>query len=107
MRTGIVHALLAALLFGTRTPFAELLVGHMPPVLLAGVLFAGSSVGLDVWLVVPALSKRSNNDSASLSAADLPWLADTVLSGGILGPVLLMTGLSLTAALTASLLPNL
>lgn len=107
MRTGILHALLAALLFGASTPFAKLLVGDMPPVLLAGVLYAGSGLGLGAWLVVRALSKRGTSDSAPLSSADLPWLAGAVLSGGILGPALLMTGLSLTAASTASLLLNL
>nr|MBP7651261.1 EamA family transporter [Phenylobacterium sp.] len=31
-------ALLAAALFGASTPFAKLLVGEMPPVLLGGLL---------------------------------------------------------------------
>lgn len=107
MRTGIVHALLAALLFGASTPFAKLLVGDMPPVLLAGIFYAGSGLGLGAWLVVRALLCRGIKAEAPLTAGDLPWLAGAVLSGGILGPVFLMTGLSLTAASTASLLLNL
>lgn len=107
MHTGIVHALLAALLFGASTPFAKLLLGDMPPVLLAGVLYAGSGLGLVAWLAARALSRRGIHEGAPLSAVDLPWLAGAVLSGGILGPAFLMTGLSLTPASTASLLLNL
>lgn len=107
MRTGIYHALLAALLFGASTPFAKLLVGDMPPILLAGLLYAGSGLGLGAWLAARALLRRGTKTEAHLSAADLPWLAGAVLAGGILGPVFLMTGLSMTAASTASLLLNL
>jgi drug/metabolite transporter (DMT)-like permease len=107
MRTGIAYALLAALLFGASTPLAKLLVGDTPPVLLAGLLYAGSGFGLCTWLAARALLSRGMKTEAPLSAADLPWLAGAVLSGGILGPVFLMTGLSITAASTASLLLNL
>src|SRR4029077_415846 len=44
---------------------------------------------------------------APLRRADLPSLALIVLSGGIIGPLLLMLGLTTTAASTASLLLNL
>ena len=44
---------------------------------------------------------------ASIARADLPWLAGAILSGGIVGPVLLMLGLAATASATASLLLNL
>jgi hypothetical protein len=39
-------ALAAALLFGASTPFAKLLVGDVPPLLLAGLLYLGSGLGL-------------------------------------------------------------
>ncbi len=41
-----------------------------------------------------------------MQRADLPWLAGAVLFGGVIAPVLLMTGLTLTPASTASLLLN-
>jgi len=44
--TYVIHALLAAALFGASTPFAKLLVGEMSPWLLAGLLYLGSGVGL-------------------------------------------------------------
>jgi hypothetical protein len=42
VNTSIVAALAAALLFGASTPFAKALVGALPPVLVAGLLYAGS-----------------------------------------------------------------
>jgi drug/metabolite transporter (DMT)-like permease len=50
---------------------------------------------------------RTQANEAALSRADLPWLAGTVLFGGILGPLLLLFGLNLTDAASASLLLNL
>lgn len=46
--TFVLHALLAAALFGASTPFAKLLVGEMSPWLLAGLLYLGSGFGLAV-----------------------------------------------------------
>jgi len=44
---------------------------------------------------------------ARLASGDLPWLAGTILAGGVLGPVLLMAGLARMPASGASLLLNL
>ena len=48
----VIHALLAAALFGASTPFAKLLVGEMSPWLLAGLLYLGSGLGLAVARLV-------------------------------------------------------
>ena len=101
---GVVFSLLSATLFGASTPFAKQLTGNVSPVLLAGLLYAGSGAGLAcVYLARRVRGVRI----AGLARADLPWLAGAVLSGGVLGPVLLMYGLVHTAASTASLLLNL
>lgn len=42
-----------------------------------------------------------------LRRADLPWLAAAIAMGGVLGPFLLMQGLSLIPASSAALLLNL
>ena len=65
MHTGVIYALLAAVLFGASTPFAKTLVGQMPPVALAGVLYLGSGIGL---LVCYAASSRKTSTAASSSA---------------------------------------
>src|SRR4029077_4934950 len=44
---------------------------------------------------------------APLRSAELPWLSSAIIMGGIIGPVLLMFGLSLTTASSGSLLLNL
>ena len=98
---GAALALGSAALFGASTPFAKVLLGGIPPVLLAGLLYAGSGIGLRLFrLLRPA-------EGGSLAARDLPWLAGAILFGGALAPVLLMTGLRSTAASSASLLLNL
>ena len=104
LRPGVGPALLAALLFGLSTPLSKLLLGEMPPVLLAGLLYLGSGVGLTVLRSFQLLRGK---DSAPLVRRDVPWLAGAVLFGGVLGPVLLMTGLRTTPAAATALLLNL
>ena len=104
MHKGVVYALLAAALFGASTPFAKTLVGQVAPVGLAGMLYLGSGLGLLACIAVRAMA--GTDKPAGLTKSDLPWLAGAIAAGGIAGPVLLMIGLSLTAASTASLLLN-
>lgn len=105
--SGIAYAFLAAVSFGASTPFAKTLVGAIPPVMLAALLYLGSGIGLLAWFCLRALGPASRQAaSARLSRADSPWLAGAILSGGIAGPVLLMLGLSRTPASAASLLLN-
>lgn len=94
-------ALLAPLLFGLGTAAAKGLLSEMPPVLLAGLLYLGSGLGLGLVMLLRGRA------GAALSRADLPWLAAAVACGGVAGPVLMMTGLARTSASAASLLLNL
>ncbi|VTU01446.1 membrane protein : Transporter of the DMT superfamily OS=Janthinobacterium sp. (strain Marseille) GN=cnrT PE=4 SV=1: EamA: EamA [Gemmataceae bacterium] len=106
VRGGVVYALAAAALFGASTPFAKVLVGQVDPVLLAGLLYLGSGCGLFAWDRLWLRRKGHRPSEASLRRADVPWLAGAVLFGGVVAPVLLMTGLAATPASTASLLLN-
>ena len=103
-------ALVAALLFGASTPLAKLLVGDVTPLLLAGLLYLGSGLGLCLLLVLRRL-RREKGDHASealrIPRAELPWLLGAILFGGVLGPALLMLGLTRTSGASASLLLNL
>lgn len=103
MNRSVLHALLAAALFGASTPFAKLLVGHLPPVLLAGLLYLGSGFGLMALRLV----RDRGWKSSELSRAEWPWLLGAILFGGVLGPVALMYGLMTTSGSAASLLLNL
>lgn len=114
LNTGILYALASAALFGISTPFAKLLAGDLPPLLLAGILYLGSGAGLLVVLLVRfarahlvSVSASRPPHAAYLTRKDLPWFAGAVLMGGIVAPVLLMTGLAITPGSTASLLLNL
>ncbi|HEY1287501.1 MAG TPA: DMT family transporter, partial [Burkholderiales bacterium] len=66
----------------------------------AGLLYLGSGIGLALLLLLNR-SKR-----ARLARVEWGWLAGAVLSGGVLGPVLLMWGLSRMPASGAALLLN-
>ncbi len=105
--SGVAYALAAAALFGASTPFAKLLVGQVEPILLAGLLYLGSGCGLFAWRLLQIRRHQHTSSEAPLQRADLPWLAGAVFFGGVIGPVLLMTGLAVTPASTASLLLNL
>jgi drug/metabolite transporter (DMT)-like permease len=100
---GVGLAIASALLFGLSTPCAKVLVGEAVPLLLAGLLYAGSGLGLCVIRLLLPVSAGE----APVSRADVPWLGGAIVAGGILGPVLLMTGLRSTPASAASLLLNL
>ncbi len=104
---GAPLAIASAVLFGASTPFAKLLLGDgVNPWLLAGLLYLGSGIGLSIV----HLSRRTFGlvpSDAPLRRSDLPWLMLVVLFGGMIGPLLLMVGLSTTSASSASLLLNL
>src|SRR5262245_46510204 len=102
LRNGVRDALLAAVLFGLSAPTAKILVGELPPQLLAGVLYLGSGIGLIIVALV-----RSRTPGSALHSSDIPFLTGAVVFGGIAAPVLLMLGLERTPASSASLLLNL
>jgi len=103
----VTFAILAATLFGLSTPFAKLLVGDIPPVALAGLLYLGAFLGLGLYVVLRrAIPGQKVFSRSTLQRADLPWLAGAILSGGILAPISLMVGLTLISGFSASLLLN-
>ena len=103
MNRDVLYALCAAALFGASTPFAKLLTGDLPPVLLAGLLYLGSGLGLSLARVIRDRSFRPSG----LPKGEWPWLMGAIFFGGMLGPVALMFGLLSTSGSTASLLLNL
>ncbi len=96
-------ALGAAVFFGGSTPFAKQLVGQISPLLLAGLLYAGSGIGL----ILTRFIKDRGWHQSGLVKGDWIWLIGAISFGGILGPILLMFGLQQTSAATTSLLLNL
>jgi len=97
-------ALAAAALFGASTPFAKLLLGEISPVVLAGLLYLGSGIGLALLRLAQGFDRRSQE--ASLAARDWGWLAGAIIAGGVAAPVLLLWGLAGSGAAETSLLLN-
>jgi len=90
----------AALLFGAGTPLAKQLLTGVDPWMLAGLLYLGSGLGLGAWRLV----RRA--EPVQLPAGQWVWLEGAVLAGGVVGPLLLMFGLTRMPASGASLLLN-
>jgi drug/metabolite transporter (DMT)-like permease len=99
----VAAALAAAVLFGASTPLAKPLVGEQSPLLVAGLLYLGSGIGLAIVRLV----RDRGWASTQVLPGEWHWLIAAIAFGGVLGPALLMTGLRETAAGTASLMLNL
>lgn len=97
---GVPAALGAALLFGAGTPLAKWLLETVSPWLLAGLLYLGSGVGLTLY------RRMVHAPAVRLPRNEMSWFAGAILAGGIVGPVLLMVGLTGMPASGASLLLN-
>ena len=97
---GVSAALGAALLFGAGTPLAKWLLEAVNPWLLAGLLYLGSGVGLTLY------RRLKHAPAVRLPRNEVLWFAGAILAGGIIGPVLLMIGLTSMPASGASLLLN-
>jgi drug/metabolite transporter (DMT)-like permease len=83
---------------GYRSPQMERLSGDKR--VLAGLLYLGSGIGLTLY----RLGTRA--PSVRPPWTEIHWLAGAILSGGVIGPVLLMLGLTRMPASGASLLLN-
>ncbi|MCW5624044.1 MAG: DMT family transporter [Burkholderiales bacterium] len=97
---GIAAALGAAMLFGASTPIAKLLLGNIDPWMLAALLYLGSGVGLTLF------RQLLRHSWPRLRRDEWIWLAGAIVVGGVIAPVLLMTGLTRMPASGASLLLN-
>src|SRR6516225_6316075 len=102
--SGPLLALTSAALFGASTPVAKLLLGVTDPLMLAGLLYLGSGIGLGI--IGRGVRLLGIGAEAPLRRHDLPWLGLIVLFGGVLGPALLMEGLTSASGGAGSLLLN-
>ena len=72
-----MSALAAAVLFGASTPIAKLLSNEVSPVLLAGLLYLGSGIGL--WLI--RIVRDRGFGASTLPAREWPWLVGAIARG--------------------------
>jgi drug/metabolite transporter (DMT)-like permease len=107
-RRPLVFVIISAALFGMSTPLAKLLLKDISPVALAGFLYLGAFFGMALfYLFRKALAGKNPKPTAPLERKDAPWLFGALITGGILAPILLMSGLFLISGFSASLLLNL
>lgn len=101
----ILYAVASAILFGISTPAAKALLGSTRPAMLAGLLYCGAGLGAALLrLIMRSMAGERGGPEAALSRSELPWLGGAIATVGIVGPLLLMLGLSRTEAATASLM---
>ena len=103
-KLGTALAILAAALYALNAPFSKFLLQHSGPTMMAAFLYLGAGFGLFLYGLA---GKALGHDPvrAPLTRKELPYtIAMIVLD--IAAPILLMMGLTRTAAANASLLNN-
>ncbi|MFZ3207232.1 MAG: EamA family transporter [Geobacteraceae bacterium] len=104
MFSGQFFALLSAVLFGVSPVLCKLVIGDMSPALLAGLLYLGSGVGLQVVLLIQR--KDSLRELKRLSPRHRLKLMGAIVSGGVIAPLCLAYGIKYGTASEVSLLLN-
>ena len=100
-------ALGAAILFGASVPATKWVGASIDPILLAGLLYLGSGLGLTLWIFGAYANNPGKRPTIRVrNAKEGYYLGGAIFFGGILAPVLLMIGLRRTPSSTASLLLN-
>lgn len=103
-KRAILFAAAAAALYACSVPLSKLLLGGVPPVLLAGLFYFGAGIGAGFLLLIRDRVARKQVLRA-FERKDIPFVAGMILLD-VLAPVLLFSGLQKTTAANASLLNN-
>ncbi len=102
----VLLVLTAGTLFGLCVPFSKALIGDIDPIMMAGLLYAGATLGTGTWFLLRRIA-ATPAPSSGMNRSEKFYLAGSTLTGAILAPILLMVGLKWTAGSDASLLLNL
>jgi drug/metabolite transporter (DMT)-like permease len=92
-------------LFGVSPVLCKMLIGEMSPALLAGLLYLGSGIGLQLYLLLKG--RNSFQELGRISSQNRLKLLGAVLSGGIIAPLCLTYGIKYGTASEVTLLLNL
>lgn len=108
-RLGAFYGLSAALLFGLTTPLIKLILPGYDLLPVAGLLYVGAGLGLGLFEIVLTSTRHaaSSPSETPIQRADIGLLSGIILTGGILGPLLMLYGLQRISAVVGSLLLNL
>lgn len=100
----MIWAILAAALYAINSPLSKLLLNHVPPFMMAALLYLGAGIGM---LLLGVIRKGIGKGRAEkhLSRKDLPYTIGMVVLD-IAAPIFLMLGLNNTTSANAALLNN-
>ena len=108
-RAAIGAAILAAALYALNAPLSKLLLADVPPSFMAALLYLGAGTGMALTGVIRRMLQKETaapDDSVRLFAPDMLSYTLGMILLDIAAPILLMTGIRLTSAESASLLNN-
>ena len=97
------YAVLSATLFGISTPLSKILVGNISPVFLVSFLYLGTALGMFLIKILSQSGIGFMKGEARIQVSDVPWLLLAILAGGVIAPILLMSSLEITPAVTCLL----
>lgn len=103
-KTGIFLAILAAVLYAINSPLSKLLLDFVPSTLMAGLLYIGAGLGMEV-IVLIRKAKKTETIENKLTKSELPYTIAMILLD-VAAPICLLVGLKSTTAANASLLNN-
>ena len=103
-KTAVLLAVLAAALYALNSPISKLLLGKIPPTIMAALLYLGAGIGLSIVRLVQRGMGKGQKEKP-LTRKDLPYTIGMVVLD-IAAPIFLMIGLTGTTAANASLLNN-
>lgn len=104
LNPSMIWAILAAALYAINSPLSKLLLNHVPPFMMAALLYLGAGIGM---LLLGVIRKGIGKGRAEkhLSRKDLPYTIGMVVLD-IAAPIFLMLGLNNTTSANAALLNN-
>ena len=73
MRNGVFYGLFSALLFGSSTPFAKILLEEVAPILLAGLFYVGSGLGLFLLILTKRFFSKTPFKREKTVALRFDW----------------------------------
>ena len=102
--SAVLYAILAAALYAINSPVSKLLLEHIPPTMMAGILYLGAGTGVFLMGRVQKAMGRGREERP-LGREELPFTIGMVVLD-IAAPIFLMMGLTMTTSANASLLNN-
>ncbi len=103
-KISILWAILAAVLYAGSAPVSKLLLQHIPPTIMASLLYLGAGIGMSMLRFFRLKFSRTYKEQ-KLSKKETPYTLGMIILD-IAAPILLMIGLTKTTSANASLLNN-